>query len=87
MFASGWAKMAQPIKQPSYVDGGMDQTLLFGVVFESFTSEPNNMFAIDLGTNCNPAPTFDSGVSFLGNWTARVHNPYGIWLQKHGAVF
>jgi hypothetical protein len=70
-----------------YVDGGMDQALLFGVVFESFTSQPNNLFAIDLGENCNPAPVIDNGVSFLGNWTARVHNPFGIWLSADGAVF
>jgi hypothetical protein len=70
-----------------HVDGGMDQTLLFGVVFESFTSEPNNLFAVDLGENCNPAPVIDNGVSFLGNWTARVHNPFGIWLSADGAVF
>jgi hypothetical protein len=70
-----------------YVDGGMDQTLLFGVVFESFASEPNNLFAIDLGKNCNPAPVIDGGVSFLGNWTARMHNPFGIWLSADGAVF
>ncbi len=70
-----------------YVDGGMDQALLFGVVFESFTSQPNNLFAVDIGENCNPAPVIDNGVSFLGNWTARVHNPFGIWLSADGAVF
>ena len=61
--------------------------MLFGVVFESFTSQPNNLFAVDLGENCNPAPVIDNGVSFLGNWTARVHNPFGIWLSADGAVF
>jgi hypothetical protein len=70
-----------------HVDGAMDQTLLFGVVFESFTSTPNDIYAIDIGPNCNPAPTLDSGVSFLGSWTARVHNPYGIWLRGSGTVF
>jgi hypothetical protein len=68
-------------------DGSMYQTLLFGVVFESFTVTPNNMFAIDLGQNCNPAPTLDSGVSFLGNWTASIHNPYSIWISGVGSAF
>jgi hypothetical protein len=70
-----------------FVDGSMDQTLLFGVVFESFASNPNYIFGIDIGHNCNPAPTLDSGVSFLGPWTARVHNPFGVWLRSSGSVF
>ena len=69
------------------VDGSMYQTLLFGVVFESFTTEPVYLFGIDLGVTCDPAPVFDGGVSFLGNWTARVHNPFGIWLSGVGSVF
>jgi hypothetical protein len=66
------------------VDGSMYQTLLFGVVFESFTSDPVYMFAIDVGATCNPAPILESGVSFLGNWTAKVHNPFGVWLSSGG---
>jgi hypothetical protein len=69
------------------VDGSMYQTLLQGVVFESFTDNPIYMFAIDIGKNCDPAPILDGGVSFLGNWTARVHNPYGVWLSAAGSVF
>jgi hypothetical protein len=69
------------------VDGSMFQTLLFGVVFESFTSDPVYLFGIDLGGNCDPAPILDGGVSFLGNWTAKVHNPFGIWLSAVGSVF
>jgi hypothetical protein len=69
------------------VDGSMYQTLLFGVVFESFTVTPNNMFAIDLGQTCNPAPTLDGGVSFLGNWTASIHNPYSTWISGVGSAF
>jgi hypothetical protein len=68
-------------------DGSMYQTLLFGVVFESFTDVPNNMFAIDLGPNCNPAPILEGGVSFLGNWTASIHNPYSIWISGVGSAF
>lgn len=69
------------------VDGSMYQTLLFGVVFESFTDDPNNMYAIDIGQTANPAPILDGGVSFLGNWTSRVHNPYSIWISGIGSAF
>ncbi len=69
------------------VDGSMYQSLLQGVVFESFTDVPNDMFAIDLGQNCNPAPILDGGVSFLGNWTANIHNPYSIWVSGVGSAF
>jgi hypothetical protein len=70
-----------------YVDGSMYQTLLFGVVFESFTSDPIYLFGMEIGDNCNPAPTLESGVSFLGNWTAKVHDSQGIWLSADGALF
>jgi hypothetical protein len=70
-----------------YVDGSMYQTLLFGVVFESFTSDPVYLFGIDIGDNCNPAPTLDGGVSFLGTWTAKIHDSQGIWLQGNGVLF
>jgi len=56
-------------------------------VFESFASDPIYLFGIDIGDNCNPAPTLDSGVSFLGNWTAKVHDSQGIWLSADGALF
>ncbi|MGA2387215.1 MAG: hypothetical protein ABSG33_11880 [Candidatus Bathyarchaeia archaeon] len=69
------------------VDGSMYQTLLSGVVFESFTDVPNNMYAIDLGQNCNPAPMLDGDVNFLGNWTASIHNPYSIWISGVGSAF
>jgi hypothetical protein len=26
-------------------------------------------------------------VSFLGNWTARIHNPFGEWIAGVGSVF
>ncbi len=69
------------------VGGSMDQTLLIGVVFESFTDVPNDMFAIGLEQTCNPAPTIDGGVNFLGNWTASIHNPYGIWISGVSSAF
>jgi hypothetical protein len=70
-----------------FVDGAMDQTLLFGVVFESFTSVPNYLFGIDIGNNCNPAPILNGGVSFLGNWTAKIHDSQGIWLSGDDTLF
>lgn len=69
------------------VDGSMYQTLLFGVVFESFTDDPYNMYAMDIGQTANPAPIIDGGVSFLGNWTSRIHNPYSIWISGVGSAF
>jgi hypothetical protein len=45
------------------------------------------LFGIDIGDNCNPAPTLVSGVSFLGNWTAKIHDSQGIWLAGVGAAF
>src|SRR5665647_2582665 len=67
--------------------GSMDQTILLGVVFESFTPNPVYLFGIDIGESCTAAPIFDSGVSFLGNWTARVHNPFAEWIVGVGGVF
>jgi len=68
------------------VDGSMCQTLLLGVVFESFASDPIYMFAIDLDCNCDPAPIL-SRVSFLGNWTSRVYNPFAVWISGKGMIF
>jgi hypothetical protein len=70
-----------------FTDGSMEQTLLQGVVFESFAEHPDNLSALDLGQNCNPAPIIDGGVSFLGNWTARIHNPFGKWVAGVGSAF
>jgi hypothetical protein len=45
------------------------------------------LFGIDIGNNCDPAPILESGVSFLGNWTAKVHDSQGIWLSGDGTLF
>ena len=45
------------------------------------------MYAMDLGKDCNPAPTLDGDVNFLGAWTANVHNPYSIWILGVGSAF
>jgi len=68
------------------VDGSMHQTLLSGVVFESFTDYPTDLFAISLGETSITPPIL-AGVSFLGNWTAKVHNPFSKWISGVGAVF
>jgi hypothetical protein len=70
-----------------FVNGSMYQTLLTSVVFESFTNVPNDMFAIDLGRDCNPVPMFDGDVNFLGSWTANIHNPYSIWISGVDTAF
>jgi hypothetical protein len=69
------------------VDGSMFQTLVSSVVFESFADVPERLYAIVVGEHANPAPIIDGGVSFLGNWTARVYNPHNIWLSGVGGVF
>lgn len=68
-------------------DGSMFQTLISGVVFESFAATPVNLYAVALGENAVTPPTFDGGVSFLGNWTARIYNPSGKWISGLGSVF
>jgi len=69
------------------VDGSMHQTLLSGVVFESFADYPDQLYAISLGETSVTPPTLAGGVSFLGNWTAKIHNPFGKWISGAGAVF
>lgn len=69
------------------VDGSMFQTLLSSVVFESFADTPEKFYAIAVGPNTNPAPILENGVSFLGNWTARIYNPNNIWISGDGSVF
>lgn len=69
------------------VDGSMHQTLLFGVVFESFAEHPEDLYAISLGKTSITPPVLAGGISFLGNWTAKVHNPFNKWILGAGAVF
>lgn len=69
------------------VDGSMFQTLLWGVVFESFANTPINLYGVNIDENTNPAPIISEGVSFLGNWTAKIHNPYNIWVSGTGGIF
>jgi hypothetical protein len=69
------------------VDGSMHQTLLLGVVFESFADYPDELYAIALGETSITPPIFAGGVSFLGNWTAKIHNPDYKWVAGSGSVF
>jgi hypothetical protein len=69
------------------VDGSMFQTLISGVVFESFADTPEQLYAIVLGKNSVTPPTLVGGVSFLGNWTARIHNPSNRWISGVGSLF
>ncbi|MDX1814083.1 MAG: hypothetical protein R3319_04765 [Candidatus Bathyarchaeia archaeon] len=68
------------------LEGSMHQTLLSGIVFESFTDYPNELYAISFGETSITPPNL-SVVSFLGNWTAKVHNPFGKWISGTSAVF
>jgi hypothetical protein len=69
------------------VDGSMHQTLLSGVVFESFADYPTELYAISLGETSITPPILAGGVSFLGNWSARIHNPFGKWISGFSSVF
>jgi len=64
------------------LEGSMTQTMFIGVVFESFADNPLDMFAIDVGKYCDSLPNFSGGVSYLGSWTERIHNPFGIGLRS-----
>ena len=69
------------------VDGSMHQTLLSNVVFESFADNPDQLYAISLGETSITPPILAGGISFLGNWTAMIHNPFNKWISGSGAVF
>jgi hypothetical protein len=69
------------------MDGSMYQTLLSGVVFESFAASPVNLYAIALGETAITPPVLEGGISFLGNWTARIYNPFSKWISGLGSVF
>ncbi len=67
--------------------GTMSQSLLTGVVFESFSNQPNLLYGIEILESADTTPIIDSGVSFLGNLTSRIYNPYNIWISGAGSVF
>jgi hypothetical protein len=69
------------------LSGSMFQTTLSSVVFESFAEYPENLYAISIGRAANTTPILGEGVSFLGNWTARVYNPASKWILGQGSLF
>lgn len=69
------------------VNGSMHQTLLSGVVFESFADYPDQLYAISLGETSITPPILGGDISFLGNWTAKIHNPFSKWISGLNAVF
>ena len=69
------------------VDGSMFQTTLSSMVFESFATDPTNFYAIAVGETASTTPILGEGVSFLGNWTARVYNPSSKWISGLGSLF
>jgi len=69
------------------VEGSMHQTLLSGIVFESFTDYPDQLYAIAFGETVITPPVLSGGISFLGSWTAKIYNPFSIWISGMGAIF
>jgi hypothetical protein len=72
------------------VDGSMYQTLMDGVVFESFAAGPlenASIYAVKIGLTAQETPILQAGVSILGSWSARIYNPFSIWIYGAGGVF
>jgi hypothetical protein len=72
------------------LDGSMYKTQMDSVVFESFAPLPLDaalLTAIKIGATAFQSPVLESGVNILGNWTARISNPYGVWIYGVGGVF
>ena len=59
-----------------HVEGAMTNTILSGVVFESFGN--GTIYGIYLGENSTGFS--DEGTNFLGYPEARIYNPYGKWM-------
>lgn len=69
-----------------WLDGSMLNTLMQNVVFESFADSPYRLYGIGIGQASEP-PILGEGVSFLGNWSARVYNPFYKWVFGSGGAF
>jgi hypothetical protein len=68
----------------------MYQTLLDGVVFESFAKGDlanSLIYAVYIEKTVFQTPILQAGVSFLGDWTARINNRYGNWISSGGSLF
>jgi hypothetical protein len=69
------------------LEGSMQQTLMLGVVFESFADNPDLLYAIKLGENSTTPTIISGGISFLGEWTGKIHNPFNKWISWQGVSF
>jgi hypothetical protein len=72
------------------LEGSMYKTAMESVVFESFAALPLDdalLFAMKIGADAYQSPVFEAGVNILGNWTARISNPYSVWIFGVGGVF
>ena len=73
-----------------FLNGSMYETQMDGVVFESFApalTYYDYFNAINIGQASFQTPLLNSGVNFLGNWSARINNPYDKWIFGVGSVF
>jgi hypothetical protein len=71
-------------------NGSMYQTLMNGVVFESFAKgnlDNAALYAVKLYQNVYQPPILQAGVNFLGSWTARVSNFFSNWISGVGGVY
>lgn len=68
------------------IAGSMLQTLLENVIFESFAQSPHEIYGFKLIETAEP-PILGGGVTFLGNWTARINNPHGVWIYGSTCSF
>jgi len=62
-------------------------SLMDGVVFESFAQgdlADRAIYAVDIGV-MYPAQILQPGVTFLGSWTEKIHNPWNIDVQGIGS--
>jgi hypothetical protein len=72
------------------VNSSMYQTLMDDVVFESFAKGDlgnASVYAVKMDLTNYGSPILQSGVSFLGSWTARIDNNYNNWILSDGSVF
>lgn len=72
------------------VNSSMYQTLMDDVVFESFANNTLGnalIYGIKMDLTNYGSPILQSGVSFLGSWTARISNIYNNWILSGGSVF
>lgn len=82
-----WAgELSQKDQTGLSMNGSMLQTLMQNMIFESFAETPFNLYGIKLDQAAEP-PIIGEGVSFLGNWTARIYNPFYKWVYGSGGAF